>query len=448
MNTEYMHELCELALSNNEIEREMYSRFNVKRGLRNENGTGVLVGLTEVGDVHGYIIDEGDTVPDDGRLLYRGYTLNSLVSNALKEDRMGYEEVAFLLLFGQLPNHKQLSRFRQTLAWYYELPEGFMEDVILNIPSPNIMNKMSQSVLASYVYDENPDSTNVDIVIRQCIRLIAQLPIMAAYGYQAKSHYFDNQSLVIHHVLPELSHAENLLHLVRDSGEFTPLEAKTLDVMLMVHAEHGGGNNSTFTTHVVSTSGTDTYSAIAAAIGSLKGPRHGGANIKVALMMDDLKAKVKDWQSEKQIKDYLVKILNKEAFDKSGLIYGIGHAVYTKSDPRAVLLKEMTKKLAREKGREDEFELYLKVEELAPKVFCEVKNTEQILCANVDFYSGFVYAMLGIPRDLYTPIFAISRVAGWCAHRLEEIIVGGKIMRPAYKNVIRQRDYVTMGKRR
>ncbi len=447
MTTDFMQELSTLARQNNQIAPELYTLYQVKRGLRNENGTGVLVGLTEVGDVHGYLVDERERVPVPGQLFYRGYSLEDLVTAALAEKRMGYEEVAFLLLFGQLPTATQLEEFKKLLASYYKLPGSLLEDNIMRTPSPDLMNKLAHSVLSLYAYDDNPDDNSVENIVRQSIALIARMPVMAAYGYQVKSHYYLNQSLVIHKIDPRLSHSENLLHLVRDNSEYTDLEAHTLDVMMMIHAEHGGGNNSTFTTHVVSTTGTDTYSAITAAIGSLKGPKHGGATLEVARMMDDLKVSVGDWTDENAVRDYLRALLNRQAFDKSGLIYGVGHAVYTASDPRAVLLSEIGVKLAEEKGRSAEMDLYLLVERLAPEVFREVKHTDQVLSANVDFFSGFVYDILGIPSDLYAPLFAVSRVAGWCAHRLEEVIVGGKIMRPAYKSVVERSEYVPLAER-
>ena len=447
MTTDFMQELSTLVRQNNQIAPDLYSLYQVKRGLRDDNGAGVLVGLTEIGEVHGYVIDEGEPVPVPGRLLYRGYNLEDLVTAAFAEGRMGFEEIAFLLLFGQLPTVDQLTAFRKLLASYYELPGSLLEDNIMRTPSPDLMNKLAHSVLSLYAYDDNADDNSVENVVRQSIALLARMPVMASYGYQVKSHYYLGQSLVIHQIDPCLSHAENLLHLTRDNSEYTTLEAHALDVMMMIHAEHGGGNNSTFTTHVVSTTGTDTYSAVTAAICSLKGPRHGGATLAGARMMADLKASVEDWTDENAVRDYLKALLNGEAFDKSGLIYGFGHAVYTASDPRAVLLCDMAIKLAAEKGRNAEMDLYLLVERLVPEVFHEIKHTDQVISANVDYFSGFVYDILGIPSDLYAPLFAVSRVAGWCAHRLEEIIVGGKIMRPAYKSVVKHRNYVPLGER-
>ena len=431
----------------NRIPPELYERYAVKRGLRNEDGSGVLVGLTEIGDVHGYIIDEGDLVPVEGRLVYRGINVNYIVTGFQEEGRFGYEEVAYLLLLGELPSRPQLDQFAAVVGANRALPQGFTENMILKSPSRDVMNKLARSVLVSYSYDSNPDDTSLKNVLRQSIELTARFPTMAAYGYQAKSHYFDGKSLHIHRPQKELSTAENLLYLIRPNSEFSRLEAETLDLALVLHAEHGGGNNSTFTTHVVSSTGTDTYSAVAAAVGSLKGPLHGGANLRVVEMMDDVKQHVGDWLDEEEIATYLGKIVRKQAFDGKGLIYGIGHAVYTLSDPRAVLLKAKACELARSKGREDEYDLYTRVADLAPQVLRKEKRTDKIVTPNVDFYSGFVYDMLNIPRDLYTPIFCIGRIAGWCAHRIEELVSGGRIVRPAYRNVLRNREYEPLDER-
>lgn len=431
----------EVVKKNNNIESEMFEKFNVKRGLRNADGTGVLVGLTEVGDVHAYIIDEGEKIPVQGRLRYRGIDIFDFVKGFLGENRLGFEETCYLLLFGELPNKQQLDEFFQLLGSRRELPESFTEDMILKAPSKDIMNKLARAVLASYSYDENPDDTSVENTLRQCLDLIARFPTMAAYGYQAKSHYHDGQSLFLHSAKPELSTAENILHMIRPDSSYTRSEVEILDLLLVLHAEHGGGNNSTFATRVVSSSGTDTYSAIAAAIGSLKGPKHGGANIKVMQMIEDIKANVKNWADEGEVSDYLVKILNKEANDRSGLIYGMGHAVYTLSDPRGVVLKRKAQELAKEMGTEEEYNLFTMIERISPDVFARVKRSDKVVSANVDFYSGFVYKSLGIPMELYTPLFAISRIAGWSAHLLEEIINGGRIIRPAYKNVIGKIPY-------
>ncbi len=435
-------ELTSVVGKNYNINPKLYDKFNVKRGLRNADGTGVLVGLTEIGEVHAYIMDENEKVPVEGRLLYRGIDITKLVEGFQNEDRFGFEECSYLLMFGETPNKLKLDEFYTVLSENRRLPEGFTRDMILKAPSSNIMNKLARSVLALYSYDENPDDTSCRNVIEQCIRLLAYFPTLAAYGYQALAHYHYNKSLHIHSPLPELSTSENILHMMRSDGKFTKSEAELLDLALVLHAEHGGGNNSSFTTHVVTSSGTDTYSTIAAALGSLKGPRHGGANIKVMGMMEEIKNNVGDWKDEDEVGAYLKKILNKKAFDKSGLIYGTGHAVYTLSDPRAVLLKKKAMQLAAEKRMEDEFGLYLLIEKLAPKVFYEMKKSDKFLCANVDFFSGFVYNMLNIPIDLYTPIFACGRISGWCAHRLEEIATGGRIIRPAYKSVIKRREYI------
>ncbi|MBN2051237.1 MAG: citrate/2-methylcitrate synthase, partial [Spirochaetales bacterium] len=429
----HLKQLKPLAEQHNKIPAELYDRLNVLRGLRNPDGSGVLVGLTEIGDVHGYVFDEGERLPDEGRLKYRGYRVNDLVKGFQSEKRFGFEETAFLLLFGELPKQDMLKTFTNALEDNRELPKNFTEDMILKIPSPDIMNKLARSVLVSYSYDDNPDDISIENVLRQCIQLIAKLPTMAAYGYQAKSYAFYGNSLFIHQPKRGLSTSENFLHMMRPDSSYTPLEAELLDLCMVLHAEHGGGNNSSFTIHVVTSSDTDTYSAIASGICSLKGPKHGGANIKVVRMMEDIKANVKDWSNEKEVSDYLVKILQGRTFDKAGLVYGIGHAVYTKSDPRAVLLKEKAQELSREKGREEEFNLMSLIESMAPGLFQEVKQSDKVVSANVDFYSGFVYQMLDIPADLYTPIFAMARVAGWSAHRIEEIVSGGRIIRPAYR---------------
>lgn len=443
----FTEELLALAERNNRIDPQLYPQFNVKRGLRNANGSGVLVGLTEIGDVHGYILDEGDKVPVRGRLRYRGVSVDDIVKGFKADGRFGFEEVAYLLLFGELPDAEHLKLFQETLGAQRALPEGFIEDMILAAPSDNIMNKLARSTLALYSYDENPDDNSLRNVLRQSIELIARFPTLAAYGHQAKSHYHGDQSLFIHRPMGDHGTAENILHLIRADSGFTPLEAETLDLCLALHAEHGGGNNSTFTMHVITSTDTDTYSAVAGAVGSLKGQKHGGANIRVRDMVEDIKAHVRDWSDEKQVADYLRKILRGEAFDGSGLIYGLGHAVYTLSDPRAELLKAEAGQLAAEKGLGDEYHLYLAIEKLAPQVFAEEKKTDRPIATNVDFYSGFVYHMLNIPRDLYTPLFAVARIAGWCAHRIEEILSGGRIIRPAYKNVIPGRPYVPLSER-
>lgn len=443
----FLDELAPAAAQNNKIDIEFYKKFDVKRGLRNANGSGVLAGLTEIGDVHGFIFDEGDKLPRPGRLRYRGIDVASIVAGYSEDGRFGFEETAYLLLFGELPTKEQLEDFLDVLGGYRRLPSNFIEDMILSAPSANIMNKLARSTLACYSYDPNPDDNSVRNVLRQSIELIARFPIMIAYGYQAKRHYYDGESLYIHRPEKKLSTAENILRLIRPDGKYTDTEAKLLDLSLVLHAEHGGGNNSSFTAHVISSSDTDTYSAIAGAVGSLKGSKHGGANIRVMEMMADLKSHVKEWSSEEQVRDYLVKILTKQAFDNSGLIYGIGHAIYTMSDPRAVILKGQAHDLAVEKGRLEEFELYKAVERLAIETFKDVKKSDKVVSANVDFYSGFVYDMLGIPADLFTPLFATSRITGWCAHRIEEIVSGGRIYRPAFKCVLPASKYKPLEKR-
>ena len=436
-----------LVETNNKIDLELYDKYGVKRGLRNKNGTGVLAGLTEIGDVIGYNLKDGDKIPAEGHLLYRGIDVKDIVDGFQMENRYGFEEVCYLLLFGSLPSENELKEFNEILGESREIPDGFTEDMILKAPSPNIMNKLARSVLATYSYDDNPDDTSIENMLRQCIELIARFPILVAYAFQAKSHYYDDKSLYIHNTTKNLSTAENFLHMLRVDNKFTKSEAELLDLCLVLHAEHGGGNNSAFTARVVSSSGTDTYSAIAAAIGSLKGPKHGGANNKVRQMMDDIKSHINNWDDKKEIEDYLTKILKKQANDGSGLIYGMGHAIYTLSDPRAVMLKKKAYQLAEEKDMMKEFNLYETIEKLAPEVFAKVKGSSKDICANVDFYSGFVYSMLQIPPELYTPIFAIARIGGWCAHRIEEFYGANRIIRPAYKNIIEARKYSKINQR-
>lgn len=443
----FIHDIANITAAHDQIDKEFYSKYNVKRGLRNADGTGVLVGLTHIGDVRAYIIEEGEKIPMPGKLYYRGVEINDLVNGFQKDKRFGFEECAYLLLTGELPNKEQLDEFKQLLGDNRALPDGFTEDMIMKAPSNNIMNKLARCVLASYTYDEDPDNISIPNVIRQCISLIAKFPAMVAYAYQAKRHYYDGKSLYIHNPIPELSTAENLLHMIRSDKKYTKLEAEILDLNLVLHAEHGGGNNSSFTTRVVTSSGTDTFSAIAAAIGSLKGPKHGGANQKVMGMIADLKHNVSDWTDDKQVYDYLVRVIKKEANDGSGLIYGMGHAVYTISDPRAVLLKQKAEELAEETGNTKEFQLYRKIEAFTPEIFAKYKNNTKEMCANVDMYSGFVYSMLNIPSELYTPIFAIGRIAGWSAHRIEELTMSSKITRPAYKNVSKKREYIDLENR-
>lgn len=444
----FIEKLSILAERNDPINPDLYQKYDVKRGLRNANGTGVLVGLTRIGDVVGYEVGANkEKIPVPGRLLYRGYDVVDLIRDAEANDDYCYEQCAYLLLFGELPNKAELAEFRAFIGESRTLPPNFTEDMIMKAPSQDIMNKLARGVLASYSYDENPEDRSVENNLRQCIELISRFSTLAAYGYQARRRYYENKSMYIHNPLPELSTAENFLHLIRPDCQYTKLEAEILDLALILHAEHGGGNNSSLTVHVVSSADTDTYSAIAAAVGSLKGRRHGGANIRVVEMMDEIKANVKDWSNEKEVRGYLYKIAKEEAFDYSGKIYGMGHAVYTISDPRALLLREKAKKLAEEKNCMEEYNLYRMVEEIAPEIIMEVHHSDKQICANVDLYSGFVYTMLNIPRELYTPIFAISRIAGWSAHRIEELVAGGRIYRPAYKNVCEERKYVPLDRR-
>jgi len=432
---------------NDYIDGDLYSKFSVKRGLRNEDGTGVLVGLTRVGDVHGYDVIDGKKVAVPGKLFYRGIDVEKIAAEAASQNRFCFEETIYLLLFGKLPTEKQLEDFNKLVGECRALPLHFVEDVIMRAPSRNIMNKLASSILALYPYDEDPENQNPENVIRQCVELIARFPSIAAYSYMSMRHHYEHESLIIHQIDPTLSCAEILLSLIRPDKKYSQYEAQLLDLALVLHAEHGGGNNSTFTVHVVSSSDTDTFSSIAAGIGSLKGYKHGGANAKVIQMMDEIKQNVKNWQDENEVSAYLEKILKGEAYDGTKLIYGQGHAVYTITDPRASLLRDKARALAEEKGMIEEFNLHCLIEQLVPQVFKKVKNSDKDICTNVDFFSGFVYKMLGIPEDLNTPIFAVSRIAGWCAHRLEEIIAGGRIIRPAYKCVQPQLDYTSVSKR-
>ena len=447
ISKEALSSLCEELRKNNQINPDYYERFDVKRGLRNADGTGVLAGLTRICSVEGYYIDDGERVPKDGRLIYRGINMSDIVENCEKEDRFGYEEVVWLLLFGALPTKGQLEIFKKVLAECRELPDEFIEDMIMKAPSPDVMNKVARSVLALYSYDPNPDDTSAENVLRQCIQLIAQIPVIMTSAYQVKRRVYDKKSMFFHQNKPELGTAESILRSIRNDKKFTPEEAKLLDICMIIHAEHGGGNNSTFTTRCITSSGTDTYSAIAAGIGSLKGPRHGGANIKVYKMVEDIKQNVSDITDEAKVADYLTKIMNKQAGDGSGLIYGMGHAVYTLSDPRAVILRRYADEFSQKKGREDEFKLLSLIEQLTPELFAKYRGDKKKICANVDLYSGLIYDMLGIPQDLFTPIFMAARTAGWSAHRIEEITSNGKIVRPAYKNVTIPRAYVPMSDR-
>ncbi len=432
----------------NIIAPDLYTYHDVKRGLRNTNGTGVVVGLTHIGEVCGYNITQGgQKIPMEGKLYYRGYDIEDLVSNCLAENRFGFEEISYLLIMGELPSRLELEAFNRILGEYRELPNTFARDMILTAPSRSIMNKLARSVLALYSYDDNPDDISVPNVLRQSFFLMGCFPAIISYAYQAKSTYFDNTSLHLHNPIPELSTSENILRMLRPLGEYTELEAKLLDLCMIIHAEHGGGNNSSFTTQLVSSTGTDTYSAIAAAVGSLKGPKHGGANLAVVKMMDDIKANVPDVNDRSKLDDYLVKLLRKEAGDKSGLIYGMGHAIYTLSDPRAKLLKQMAKKLAEDKDLLDDFLLCDYIERNVPRLYAEVHGKEVIMPANVDLYSGFVYHALDIPLDVATPLFATARLSGWCAHRIEELVAGGKLMRPAYISVQDHQEYVPLDQR-
>ncbi len=446
-DTDVFSHLSEKFRENNSIPQGDFSRFPVKRGLRNSDGTGVMVGLTKICNVEGYYIDDGEKVPKAGRLIYRGIDLYDFVRGCREDDRFGFEELVFLLMFGSLPTKEELEGFSGLLGANRELPFDFVEDVIMRAPSPNIMNKMGSSVTALYAYDANPDDISVENVLRQSIQLIAQLPAIMSYAYQVKRRYFYKKSMYIHQVKPELKTAEVVLRSIRSDKTYSDKEAKLLDLCLMIHADHGGGNNSTFTTRCLSSTGTDTYSAIGAGIGSLKGFRHGGANIKVTQMVENITANVRDITDEKEVSDYLRKIVRKQANDNSGLIYGMGHAIYTLSDPRAVLLKQNAKELAEEKGLLGEWNLLDMIERLAPDVFREEKGIDKQICANVDLYSGLVYRTLGIPEDLFTPLFAVARVAGWCAHRLEEVATSTKIMRPAYKSIAGKSKYSPLSQR-
>ena len=435
-------ERTELCKKSSNINPELYVKYDVKRGLRDVSGKGVLTGLTEIAEVRSYTIVDSELVPCEGKLFYRGIDVEEIVDGFISENRFGFEEVTYLLLFGQLPDKNQLQKFTTLLGEYRSLPTSFVRDIIMKAPSPDMMNTLARSVLTLYSYDDKADDISIPNVLRQSLQLISLFPLLSVYGYQAFKHYHDGQSLFIHTPEPKLSTAEMILHLLRPDSKYTPLEAKILDLALVLHAEHGGGNNSTFTTHVVTSTGTDTYSSVAASLGSLKGPKHGGANIKVVKMFEDMKEKVSDWTDDDEVSAYLTALLHKEAFDKAGLIYGMGHAVYSISDPRANVLKSFVEKLAKEKGKEKEYNLYSKVERLAAETIARERQIYKGVSANIDFYSGFVYSMLDLPIELYTPIFAIARISGWSAHRVEELINAGKIIRPAYKSVAAPREYV------
>ena len=439
--------LAAQSLQNSSIDAGDYVKYDVKRGLRDLNGKGVLAGLTEISDIIAKKMVDGQEIPCDGKLYYRGIDVEKLVAGALKEGRFGFEETAYLLLLGRLPNAAELESFKNQLAYYRTLPGNFVRDVILKAPSQDIMNSLARSVLNLASYDERCDDISLPNVMRQCLQLIALFPVLSVYGYQAYT-YKSGNSLYIHAPQPELSTAENILSLLRPDSSYSFWEAHVLDICLTLHAEHGGGNNSTFTTHVVTSSGTDTYSCMAAALASLKGPKHGGANIKVIRMFEDMKEQVKDWKDEDEVRHYLQALLDKQAFDKAGLIYGMGHAIYTLSDPRAVLLKRFARSLAETKGMLDEFELFERVERLTPEVLRSVKGEEKVVCANVDLFSGLVYKMMGIPMELYTPLFAVARMVGWCAHRIEEVCQpANRIIRPAYKYVGNHADYAPLAER-
>ncbi len=445
--TPEIEKLASLTKEASYVKPELYTEYGVKRGLRDLNGKGVLVGITNISEVNSQRVIDGKNVPIPGELYYRGINVSDIVKNIKPDNHFGFEEITYLLLFGELPTRDQLRDFIKLLSSYRSLPKNFVRDSILKKPSSDMMNSLARSVLALYSYDDNPDDISEANVLRQCLQLIAMFPLLSVYGYQAYRYYDKGDSLIIHRPKKEYSTAENILHCLRDDSSFTPLEAKLLDVALILHAEHGGGNNSTFTTHLVSSSGTDTYSAIAAALGSLKGPRHGGANIKVVKMFADLKKNVKDWTDEEEVGAYLRALIHKEAFDHAGLIYGIGHAVYSISDPRAVIFQGYVEQLAEAKGYEKEYALYSLVERLAPQIISEERKMYKGVSPNVDFFSGFVYQMLGLPMELFTPIFAIARIAGWSAHRMEEICHHDKIMRPAYMTVKEHRKYIPIDER-
>lgn len=445
--TPYIRRLAELSSQGNNIKPEMYGTHSVKRGLRDENGSGVVTGLTEISTIYSKeTLPDGTVRPTPGRLYYRGYDIRELVDGFMSDGRFGFEEIIYLLLFSELPTKDQLAEFSELLTSYRTLPTSFVRDIIMKAPGKDMMNVLSRSVLTLYSYDENADSIALDNVLRQCLQLISVFPLLAIYGYQSFKHYYLGKNLHIRNPVDSFSTAENMLSILRSNGKFSPLEAKILDLALVLHAEHGGGNNSTFTTHVVTSSGTDTYSAIAAALGSLKGPRHGGANIKVVRMFDDLKANV-NVKDEGAIKDYLVRLLDKDAFDRAGLIYGMGHAVYSVSDPRADILRKYAEALSEEKGLYADMELYETVERLAPEVIAEKRRIYKGVSANIDFYSGAIYKMLDLPEEIFTPVFAVSRIAGWSAHRIEEIQNNGKIIRPAYIGVKEERPYLSINNR-
>jgi citrate synthase len=439
--------LCEEFRKYNKIDPASYDKYMVKRGLRNSDGTGVIAGLSLICNVHGYLVNEGERMPIDGELIYRGINIKDIISGCQKEERFGFEETIWLLLFGRLPSKEQLKGFNEILAECRELPEYFVDDMIIKAPSPDIMNKIARSVLALYSYDDLPEDNSLENVLRQSIELIARFPTIAVSSYQVKRRHYDHESMFFHPLQKAHSTAESILSTLRHDKQFTLEEARLLDLCLILHAEHGGGNNSSFACRVLTSSGTDTFSAISAAVGSLKGPKHGGANIKVLQMLEYIKEGVKDWNDDDEIHEFLKKIMHKEAGDGSGLIYGMGHAVYTLSDPRAIILKDNARTLAQKRNMVDDFKILEAVERLTPKVFAVAKGENRLICANVDMYSGLVYEMLGIPSELYTPLFAISRIAGWCAHRIEEMTTSNRIIRPGYKSVATLQEYIPLCER-
>nr|WP_297278955.1 citrate/2-methylcitrate synthase [uncultured Butyricicoccus sp.] len=448
MDSEMIHTICEQLKPLHQVKKETFSKYNVKRGLRNADGTGVLAGITRLGNVHGYLLNEGEREPIEGKLTYRGIDIYDLLYAFESENRFGFGEVEYLLLSSRLPTREQLDRFTAMIGEARALPDNFTEDMIMRAPSPDIMNKLASATLALYSYDPNPDDISTENILRQGIGLMAKYPVIISHAYQARRRYFDNQSMYLHVPDPNLSTAENILRLIRPDESYTDDEAKLLDRCLILHAEHGGGNNSAFATRVTSSSGTDTYSAIAAAVGSLKGPRHGGANLKVVQMFNDIKENVSDWTDQEEVYRYLLRILNGEVGDHSGLIYGMGHAIYTLSDPRAVALKAAARPLAEKKGYSDEFNLIELVEKLTPGAFAEARGADtKVMCANVDMYSGLVYKMLGIPQEMFTPLFATARIVGWIAHRMEEVAFGGRIIRPAFKPLSKNVPYIPIDNR-
>ena len=444
----YIQGICRQYAQYHKIDPSVYERYGVKRGLRNADGTGVMAGITQIGNVRGYYIEDGEKVPMDGQLIYRGINVQDLIGGFMTEGRFGYEETAYLLLFGTLPTQAQLSGFRDLLAHFRSLPANFTEDMILKAPSRDVMNKLARSTLALYSYDPDPENKALEAEMHKAVQLIARYPVIVAHAFACKRHYYDNESLYLHRPQEGLSVAENFLYSVRHDNQFTQDEARLLDLCLVLHMEHGGGNNSAFACRVLSSSGTDIYSAIAAAVGSLKGPKHGGANMKVMEMFGHIERDVSDWKDEDAVSSYLEQLLRRQAGDRSGLIYGMGHAIYTLSDPRAVLLKRVARRVAEKKDMLDEFELFETVERLAPEVFHRVTGQDKVMCANVDLYSGLVYKMMGIPPELYTPLFAIARIVGWCAHRVEEVYNPyGKIIRPAYKAISPKQAFIPLTQR-